>query len=237
MWFCLILAPNRSSSMDCRCKYLILRSSGSPSQFLAPYSRARVIWWSLQELRLRSTPDGRCNLASSGLTNPVVVAIAQGIQPIPDLWPAASAVIDLFGAEGTAYPFAGQPFPIVAGTVGMFRANGGCQNSGDNRLDFATAPPAPRNLSSPLIPCSGALPTPTIVNVVNAATLRASAVAPGALMIIEGTGFVNGHTTVTVDGHAAATYGATSTQILFTVPFLLSGQSAQLEVHVDQPGL
>ena len=56
-------------------------------------------------------------------------------------------------------------------------------------------------------------------------------------MIIEGTGFVNGHTTVTVDGHAAATYGATSTQILFTVPFLLSGQSAQLEVHVDAAGV
>ncbi|HEX7687850.1 MAG TPA: ExeM/NucH family extracellular endonuclease [Burkholderiaceae bacterium] len=72
----------------------------------------------------------------------------------------ASQIVDLVG-YGSANYFEGAAAPGISSTTALFRANGGCTDTGDNSADFTAGAPAPRNSASPLAACAGGGGSPT----------------------------------------------------------------------------
>lgn len=77
-------------------------------------------------------------------------------------------IVDLLG-YGTANFFETAAAPGLSNTTAAIRRNNGCTDSNNNSADFTAAAPAPRNMASPLTPCS-ALPSVTSVTPANNAT-------------------------------------------------------------------
>lgn len=72
---------------------------------------------------------------------------------------ATARILDLVG-YGNANFFEGAgAAPTISAILAAFRASGGCADSNNNSLDFATATPAPRNSSTATVQCSVSGPT------------------------------------------------------------------------------
>lgn len=68
--------------------------------------------------------------------------------------------VDFVGYGGSANCFEGSgPAPTLSNPVAGRRLAGGCQDTGDNAVDFATVnPPTPRNAATPATACAGGPP-------------------------------------------------------------------------------
>ncbi len=73
-----------------------------------------------------------------------------------------SEAVDLVG-YGTASCAETATAPALSNTTGLVRAGNGCTDSDNNSADFSTAPPSPRNGSTPrnVCPAGAVSPTPT----------------------------------------------------------------------------
>jgi len=69
---------------------------------------------------------------------------------------------DLVG-YGTANFFETSVAPALTSTTALFRTSGGCNDTNVNSADFSVGTPNPRNSSSPLAPCGGAVINQPIV--------------------------------------------------------------------------
>ncbi|PIF09342.1 ExeM/NucH family extracellular endonuclease [Janthinobacterium sp. 13] len=98
------------------------------------------------------TPDATGTLAMSGTTGKVLLSNSKTAQVGAS--PTGAAVIDLVGF-GTANGFEGAVAPAPSNTLAILRANGGCGDTDDNSVDFATGSVTPRNTASPLNVCDG----------------------------------------------------------------------------------
>ncbi len=70
---------------------------------------------------------------------------------------ALARIIDLVGYGAGSTQSEGNPLPTLSAKTAALRRRGGCQDSNDNSADFEVADPAPRNSSSPLVPCGDAV--------------------------------------------------------------------------------
>ena len=78
---------------------------------------------------------------------------------------SSSSVVDLVGAgtaTGNCYLGSGVTPAGASATLAMTRAGGGCQNIGDNSIDFATAAPSPKNSATTPVSCAIPNQPPTI---------------------------------------------------------------------------
>jgi hypothetical protein len=73
--------------------------------------------------------------------------------------PSGGGLVDFVGYGTTATCFEGAaPAPAPSGTNAIFRAGGGCGDSNNNAINFAAAPPQPRNTATGFNTCgSGAI--------------------------------------------------------------------------------
>lgn len=102
-----------------------------------------------------STTAGKLALVAS----PNALAVGGDGCPI-----SLAPVADFVGYGETANCFrGGAAAPAPNATRAIFRALGGCQDSGDNGADFSSDAPAPRNSRAPLLDCN-ATPEPTFTD-------------------------------------------------------------------------
>jgi uncharacterized protein (TIGR03437 family) len=168
------------------------------------------------------------------------VALIRQIEPVQGTWPNRDQIIDLFAYARTGYhgldqAFDGRSF-VGPPEAAYFRKNGGCLDTDDNSADFYASPPQPRDWAAPAAPCPESSWAPTIasVGVRHAATLQSGPLAPGTLAVLDGTGFVSGHTQVFFDSVPAHLSGITSNRIILTIPAEAPvNRTVQITVRVD----
>ncbi len=97
-------------------------------------------------------PDASGSLTMSGTTGKVLLSNSKTAQVGAS--PTGAAVIDLVGF-GTANGFEGNLAPAPSNTLAILRANGGCSDTDDNGMDFASGSVTPRNTASPRNACGG----------------------------------------------------------------------------------
>ena len=97
-------------------------------------------------------PDASGSLTMSGTTGKVLLSNSKTAQVGAS--PTGVAVIDLVGF-GTANGFEGNLAPAPSNTLAILRANGGCSDTDDNGMDFASGSVTPRNTASPRNACGG----------------------------------------------------------------------------------
>ncbi len=95
--------------------------------------------------------------------------------------PASPAIVDLvgFGAAGIFEGSAGAP--TLSNTTAALRAGGGCTDSNDNRADFASGAPSPRNRAAAFNVCDGPPVNAPIVTSCPALSLAAG--SPGRVAL------------------------------------------------------
>lgn len=168
------------------------------------------------------------------------VAVIRQAEPSKSTWPGSDQTIDLFAYAAQGYfgldtAFSGRPFHGSAG-VAYFRKNNGCQNSGDNADDFYSAVPQPRDLSSPATPCPASSRAPLLAanGIRHAATFQSGPLAPGTLIVVDGSGFSSGHTQLMFGPVVSRPYSVTANRILVTVPSNAPvGPNVEVAVVVD----
>ena len=69
--------------------------------------------------------------------------------------PVSASIVDLLGFGPTANFSETTPSPLAGNTLALYRALGGCTDTDNNALDFATGAPAPRTSDSPFNSCGG----------------------------------------------------------------------------------
>ena len=85
------------------------------------------------------------------------VALVQAMLALSGSCPTNNTLSDLVGYGTTASCYEGtNSAPAGSATMASFRAGNGCTDSDNNRADFFTSTPAPRNRTAPPAPCSGA---------------------------------------------------------------------------------
>lgn len=85
------------------------------------------------------------------------VALVQATLALSGSCPTSDAFADLVGYGTTASCYEGtNTAPAGSATMASFRAGNGCTDSDNNRADFFTSTPAPRNRTAPAAPCAGA---------------------------------------------------------------------------------
>lgn len=83
------------------------------------------------------------------------VAVVRNSTPLSGSCPPAEMVEDLVGYGSTASCFEGtNSAQAGSATMATFRGGNGCSDTDNNRGDFFTSAPAPRNRSTPAVPCS-----------------------------------------------------------------------------------
>ena len=107
------------------------------------------------------TPDASGSLTMSGTTGKVLLSNSKTAQVGAS--PTGAAVIDLVGF-GTANGFEGNLAPAPSNTLSIARANGGCSDTDDNGMDFASGSVTPRNTASPRNACGGPVVHQIITN-------------------------------------------------------------------------
>lgn len=107
------------------------------------------------------TPDASGSLTMSGTTGKVLLSNSKTAQVGAS--PTGAAVIDLVGF-GTANGFEGNLAPAPSNTLAILRANGGCSDTDDNGMDFASGSVTPRNTASPRNACGGPVVHQIITN-------------------------------------------------------------------------
>jgi hypothetical protein len=114
--------------------------------FLIRLSSAGLVGSSLDFVDL----DGSMNLSATGGR----IALVSTTVPLDESC-TRDDVLDLIGYGSTATCFEGTQAAFApTATNALFRINSGCQDQNDNRLDFETAPTAPRNSSTEPLICS-----------------------------------------------------------------------------------
>lgn len=88
------------------------------------------------------------------------IALVQAVTALSVSCPADSTIVDLVGYGSTASCYEGtNTAPAGSATMASFRAGNGCVDTDNNRADFFTSAPAPRNRAATATPCAG-LPVP-----------------------------------------------------------------------------
>jgi len=165
--------------------------------------------------------------------------------------PTGSQILDFVG-YGTANTTEGRSAPELTNTTALFRRSGGCTDTGDNRADFITGPPAPRNSRTQPSPCFvDASPLISAAGVANAASFESGFIAPGQVVTIFGSAMGGDElatleltadrqsitkslsgTRVLFDGVPAPMIYALSGQVSAIVPFgIASRRSVELQVE------
>ena len=131
-------------------------------------------------------PDASGGLALSATSSKV--ALVSNATVLTGASPSGAQIVDFVGYGDTNYA-EGRSAPALTNTTAVLRHNGGCADTNDNRSDFTTGSPSPRNSQSPVAPCMNVAPSPQIssAGVTNAATFLPGAVAPGEIVTIFGT--------------------------------------------------
>ena len=105
------------------------------------------------------TPDAIGTLAMSGSNGKV--ALVSATTPLSGTCATGTTVIDFVGYGSTANCSEGSgPTASTTNTTGVLRASNGCTDNNDNKTDFATAAPSPRNSATTISPC--VLPSPVL---------------------------------------------------------------------------
>jgi uncharacterized protein len=107
------------------------------------------------------TPDATGNIAMSGTAGKVLLSNSKTAQTSAS--PGGAQVVDLVGF-GTANGYEGAVAPAPSNTLAILRANGGCVDTDDNGLDFATGSVTPRNTASARHVCGGAVVHPIVTS-------------------------------------------------------------------------
>ncbi|MBA3596437.1 MAG: ExeM/NucH family extracellular endonuclease [Methylibium sp.] len=95
--------------------------------------------------------------------------------------PASPALVDLIGFGSAGFFEGSAAAPTLSNTTGALRAGSGCTDSNDNRADFATGAPSPRNRSAAFNVCDGAPVNAPIVTTCPALNLAAG--SPGRVAL------------------------------------------------------
>ncbi len=91
------------------------------------------------------SPDGSGETAMSASSGKV--ALVQSVDPLAGPCPDTEAIVDFVG-YGSANCYEGSgPAPRPSNTRGLLRLGEGGQDTGDNRADFVTSVPAPREMN------------------------------------------------------------------------------------------
>ena len=189
-----------------------------------------------------SATTGKIALVSDGVT-------------LSGATPATANVVDLIGF-GTANGFEGAVAPAPSATLALFRSQGGCIDSDNNRNDFATGAPAPRTSESARNACM-ALPKPIVLScpaslsaeqgagavaaltatdedsIVDRASITSAAVAGISLTGFAAAGANGGVASVNLQADAALAPGSYPVAVRFTNN---AGQQQSCSVNVSVVG-
>ncbi|HYJ87102.1 MAG TPA: DNA/RNA non-specific endonuclease, partial [Pyrinomonadaceae bacterium] len=126
-------------------------------------------------------PDASGNIFVSSTAGRV--ALVSNSTPLTGACPNGSEMIDFVGYGDATVCFEGSgPAPQLTNTTAALRKNNGCFDTSDNKIDFDSGAPNPRNSSSPFNGCTGlsGFGTANPVSVVQGETTTLSVrVAPG----------------------------------------------------------
>jgi uncharacterized protein (TIGR03437 family) len=211
--------------------YLVQESQGSGGTVSLPTADAVGV------ININATADKIALVSNSiGLTGP---------------GPTGPGIADFVG-YGSANAAEGQPASALDNTTALIRGSGGCTDTNNNRNDFTTGDPNPRNSGSPTNPCSSSI-TPPIGpqtspdSVLNSATFAAGPIAPGEIVTIFGSGLgptqlvtlqlapdgqhvasLLAGTRVLFDGLPAPVIFTSAGQIAVVTPFALANRSSTM---------
>jgi DNA/RNA endonuclease G (NUC1) len=162
------------------------------------------------------TPDAPGTIAMSGTSGKV--ALVSSTAQLTGTCP--TAVVDFVGFGSSANCFEGTgPTATLSNTTAAIRKDGGRTETDDNKLDFATGAPTPRNTASPVLPPLNVLsvsidPSAPSAFVGSTVNFTASATLGGLPVAINSAAWTSSNTTVaTIDpssGVAAALTPGTS---------------------------
>ncbi|MBC7786756.1 MAG: ExeM/NucH family extracellular endonuclease [Methylophilaceae bacterium] len=131
-------------------------------------------------------------------------------------------IVDLVGF-GNANFFEGTVADAPSNILAIFRANNGCADTNNNASDFATAAPAPRNISAASAACGGAVNQPIVASC-PALTLDAGTGGAITLTASDADSIVNGYSLlsspvagITLNGFASAVSTAQSASLTLNV--------------------
>jgi predicted extracellular nuclease len=110
------------------------------------------------------------------------VALVRDTVTLSGATPSGDNIADLVGF-GTANGAEGTRAPAMSAALALFRANGGCADSDDNSVDFATGAPAPRTSASARHTCGSTPPQAKPIVPVCPASLAIEQGKPGALLL------------------------------------------------------
>ncbi len=110
------------------------------------------------------------------------VALVRDTVTLSGATPTGENIADLVGF-GTANGAEGTRAPAMSASLALFRANGGCADSDDNSVDFATGAPAPRTSASARNTCGATVPQAKPIVPVCPASLALEQGKPGAVLL------------------------------------------------------
>jgi len=105
------------------------------------------------------TPDASGSISMAAGAGKV--ALVSSTTALSGACPVSATIMDLVGYGATANCSETAPTPAPSTANAVFRAAGGCNDSGNNSTDFAAAAAAPRNTASATHSCSNNAPTIT----------------------------------------------------------------------------
>ncbi|MBI1765440.1 MAG: lamin tail domain-containing protein [Acidobacteria bacterium] len=133
------------------------------------------------------TPDVTGTIAMAATAGKVALLNSATLIASGTACPSGASLVDLVGYGSGTNCFEGSnPTPAPSATNAVFRAASGCTDNDNNATDFSAAAANPRNIASPLAPCStstpptgnaSAAPNPVLTG---AGALLTVTVAPGA---------------------------------------------------------
>lgn len=196
------------------------------------------------------TPDAMGGLNLSATTGKI--ALVRDGTRLTGTAPSGN-IADVVG-YGDANFSEGRPAPELSNTLAALRIGNGCTDTQDNRSDFITREPAPRNTASPRSLCSLMLPEISSTGVTSAASFRSGAIAPGEIITIFGSAmgpqalvgtqltsdqqFVTktlGGTRVLFNGVTAAMIYSQARQVSAVVPYVVGGRTT-IQMQVEYEG-
>ncbi|WP_229477234.1 ExeM/NucH family extracellular endonuclease [Massilia rubra] len=110
------------------------------------------------------------------------VALVRDTVTLSGATPAGANIADLVGF-GTANGAEGTRAPAMSASLALFRANGGCADTDDNSVDFATGAPAPRTSASARNTCGATVPQAKPIVPACPASLAIEQGKPGAVLL------------------------------------------------------
>ncbi len=168
------------------------------------------------------SPDAVGTIAMSATAGKV--ALLSTTAALTGASPASQALVDLVGFGSAGFFEGSAAAPTLGNTSAALRATGGCTDTDDNRADFASAAPSPRNRGSALQACGGPPANAPILTTCPALNLAAGSGGRVALGASDADGVVDG---VSLDGSAPA--GISLGEL---TPATGIGGSAGVELHV-----